>query len=61
MAGEAAWLVLSTVLLLAAAMSSSGGWRAIWLVTAVVNAVVVGLRLRSIARREGPGGARAQS
>lgn len=46
MAGEIGWLLVSTTLLIVLAIKEPGEWRVVWLAMLVVNAAVVGYRVR---------------
>ena len=55
-AAEIGWLILSTSLCTLAAVQESGTWRAAWLAVLVVNAVVVGYRIKRMrSPRAAPG------
>ena len=46
LAAEVGWLVLSTAVFAILAVQEPGSWRAAWLAMLVVNAAVVGYRIR---------------
>ena len=50
LAAEGTWLVLSTALLAVLAFSEPTGWRVVWLALLVVNAALVGHRVRRMSR-----------
>ncbi|WP_156036264.1 hypothetical protein [Blastococcus sp. URHD0036] len=53
LAGEIGWLLLSTALLVIAAVQNPGHWRLLWLAMLVVNTAVVGYRIRRMSRQLG--------
>ena len=59
LAGEIAWLLVSTTLLVIVAVQSPGGWPLLWLATLVVNTAVVGYRIRRMSRQMRVGQSRA--
>ncbi|RBY76201.1 hypothetical protein DQ239_14500 [Blastococcus sp. TF02-09] len=60
LAGEIAWLLVSTTALLIAALKDSSYWRLLWLTMLVVNTAVVGYRIRRMSRQLRAGPSRAQ-
>ena len=51
LAGEIGWLLTSTTLLIILVVSEPGYWRLIWLAMLIVNAAVVGYRVRRMSRQ----------
>lgn len=51
LAAEIVWLLVSTTLLLIVAVREPGYWRLIWLAILVVNAAVVGYRVKLMSRQ----------
>jgi hypothetical protein len=50
LAAEGTWLLLSTALLAVLAFSEPTAWRYVWLALLVVNAALVGYRVRRMTR-----------
>jgi hypothetical protein len=58
-AGEIGWLLVSTTLLIVLAVKEPGEWRAVWLAMLIVNAAVVGYRVKRTSRQLRAGRSRA--
>jgi hypothetical protein len=59
LAAEIGWLLISTTLLIIAAVREPGYWRLLWLALLVVNAAVVGYRVRRMSGQLRAGQSRA--
>ncbi len=48
---EVGWWLVSTTLLIIIVVKQPGSWRALWLALLVINAAVVGYRVKRMSRR----------